>query len=197
VVRPRVHKSAILGTENKGFYELMETFAEERAGGPMMDIAIIERVLEESIKYSKERTAFGQNIAFYQAMQWKLVDMYIALMNCYALIFLMAEVRNQGLDLMAVASAAKAYAGKAATNACLDAIDIFGGYGYMSDYPVEMFMRDAKLIEIGGGTTEIQKMIAAQYLLRSDNPPLCPFDLPPDPFIKAKEEREKRDKAKK
>ncbi|UCD85940.1 MAG: acyl-CoA dehydrogenase family protein [Deltaproteobacteria bacterium] len=190
----KVPKENLLGTENRGFYELMETFAEERAWGVVMDIGIVERILEESLKYARTRTAFGQNIGFFQGVQWRLVDMYVVLMNCYALLFMTSEIRAQGKDLTAVASASKLYAGEAATRAGLDAISIFGGYGYMAEYPVEMFMRDAKLVEIGGGTTEIMKIITANMLLKDENPPLCPFDIPADPFITVREKRKNPDK---
>lgn len=184
----RAHESQILGTENRAFYELLITLREERTGMPGIAIGIIERVLEDSIKYAKTRVQFGQTIGMFQAIQHKLARMYIDLTTLYAYMFLLMALRNSGLDMTPIASAAKVLSGELAVRCCLEAIQIHGGYGYMKDTEIEMFMRDAKLLDIGGGTTEIQlNLIALRYLLLTERPSLNPFSLPPDPYEKIKE----------
>lgn len=164
----KVHKSQILGTPERGFYEVRDTLKEERAGTPGMAIAIIERCLEISLKYASERAQFGQNIIFFQAIQFKLARMFMHLQNCYALLFWLKKLQEEGEEKLAMASAAasKIYSSEAALECALEAVQILGGYGYTQDYPVEMLARDAKLLMIGGGTNEIQHLIVTGDLAR-------------------------------
>lgn len=155
----RVSKSQILGTKDKGFYELLMTLKEERTGITGMAVAIIERCLEDALQYAAKRSQFGQNIIFFQAMQLKLARMFMHLQNCYSLLFWLHDLQQRGIDSMAAAAAAKIYSSEAAVECAMEAVQILGGYGYMREYGVEMMARDAKLLTIGGGTNEIQHLI--------------------------------------
>lgn len=155
----RVHKSQMLGEKNKGFRIIINTLAEERLGISIMCAGIIQRCLEESVKYAKKRQQFGQAIIMFQMIQDKLANMYCALEHTRAMIHRLIWMQENNIDTFAEASCAKIYATEQATKCALDAIQILGGYGYTKDYKVERFLRDAKLFEIGGGTTEIQKII--------------------------------------
>lgn len=157
----RVHKTQMLGEKNKGFRSVLETLAEERFGISAACIGMIQRCLEESLKYSKQRAQFGQNIIMYQFVQGKLANMYVALEHTRGMMHRLIWMEENNIDTFAEASAAKIYATESATKCALDAIQVLGGYGYMKEYKVERFLRDAKLFEIGGGTTEIQKIIIA------------------------------------
>jgi len=176
----KVPVTNIVGREHKAFYELMDTLRIERTTLPSMAIGIIERVLDDSIRYAKQRVQFGQNIIFFEGIQFKLARMYIALQHSYAILFLLTQLYKEGKDITALASAAKVYTSEEAVKACLDAIQIHGGYGYMKEYEIERFMRDAKLLEIGAGTTEIQLLIIARSLMMIDpfyyNPIFTPSD---------------------
>lgn len=157
----RLPKSQLLGTKNKGFKELLLTLEEERFDIIAGCIGIMQRCLEESVNYAKKRVQFGQNIIMYQFVQDKLVNMFVALEHTRAMLHRLIYLEENNLESFAEASAAKIYAAEAATKVALDAIQVMGGYGYMKEYKVERFLRDAKLFEIGGGTTEIQKIIVA------------------------------------
>ncbi|MCL4558227.1 MAG: acyl-CoA dehydrogenase family protein [Deltaproteobacteria bacterium] len=170
----------IVGTEHRAFYELMSTLRIERTTLPSMAIGIMERVLDDSVKYAKQRVQFGQNIIFFEGIQFKIARMYLALQHSYAILFLLAQMYKAGKDITAIASAAKVYTSEEAVRVCLDAIQIHGGYGYMKEYEVERFMRDAKLLEIGAGTTEVQLLIMARSIMMEDqfyfNPMFTPED---------------------
>lgn len=160
----RVSKSQVLGTVDKGFYELLMTLKEERTGITGMAVAIIERCLEDSLQYAAKRAQFGQNIIFFQAIQMKLARMFMHLQNCYSLLFWLHDLQQRGIDSMASPAAAKIYSSEAAVECAMEAVQIMGGYGYMREYGVEMLARDAKLLTIGGGTNEIQHFIIMSEL---------------------------------
>jgi len=195
----RVPVSHRLGEENKGFLDALNNLNHERAGAVALAIGTIERSLEEATKYAKTRVQFGQPIANYQAIQFKLARIYSDLVHCYAMLFLVEEMIEKEMDISAVASAAKLFSTEAATRAGLEAIQIMGGYGYMKEYKVERFMRDAKLMEIGAGTSEIQQMIIARQLLANDAANLNPMDAGADFFAqrarKKMEERKAKEKS--
>lgn len=155
----RVPASCLLGEKNKGFRMVVETLREERSGISASCIGMIQRCLEESVKYAKQRTQFGQNIIMFQFVQEKLANIFTALEHTRAMTHRLLWMEEQGIDTFAEASSAKIYATEMATKCALDAIQVLGGYGYMKEYKVERFLRDAKLFEIGGGTTDIQKII--------------------------------------
>ncbi|GAA6151633.1 acyl-CoA dehydrogenase family protein [Pseudoteredinibacter isoporae] len=143
------------------------TFAQERAGIAAMALGIIERALELSVEYAKERKQFGQAIGEFQLIQLKLANMEVARVNVQNMVFRYIEMSQQGLPMsMAEASSMKLYAAQAAMDVSTQAVQIFGGNGYMREYRVEQLMRDAKILQIYGGTDEMQVLAIAKDLLR-------------------------------
>ena len=145
-----------------------DVFHSERTGVAPMAVGIIQRCLEIATAYSLERVTWGKKIAEYQLVQGKLANMFVHLQNCENLMFKQLEMVKKGRSMNpAEASATKLYTARAATECALDAIQILGGNGYTQEYKVEMLMRDAKLLQIGGGTDEIQIISIARHLLQS------------------------------
>ncbi len=143
-----------------------DVFHVERTGLPMMAVGIIERCLEVAIDYAKQRVTWGKSIAEYQLVQEKLARMFVHLENCRNLMFKALTLAGEGKQMTAAeASAAKLYCARAATEVALEAVQVLGGNGYMQEYRVEMLARDAKLLQIGGGTDEIQILNIARHLL--------------------------------
>ena len=142
-------------------------FHTERTGAAPMAYGIIERCLELSIEYSKERESWGNKIATYQLVQQRLTDMFLGLENVKNLMFKQIWMeKNKKSMTPAEASATKLYCGQTATNCGLSAIQLFGGNGYTQEYKVERLTRDAKLMQIGGGTDDIQIINIARHLLK-------------------------------
>jgi alkylation response protein AidB-like acyl-CoA dehydrogenase len=134
-----------------------------------MAFGIIERCLEESIAYAKQRETWGKPIAEYQLVQAKLARMYVHYQNVRNLLFKHIWMSRKGIRMtMGEASAMKAYCAPAATECAMEAVQILGGNGYMREFRVEQLARDAKLLQIGGGTDEIQQITCARALLRGD-----------------------------
>jgi len=143
-----------------------DVFHSERTGLPAMAVGIIERCLEIALDYAKQRVTWGKKIAEYQLVQDKLARMFVHLENCRNLMFKQLALAIDGKTMTAAeASAAKLYCARAATEVALDAVQVLGGNGYMQEYRVEMFARDAKLLQIGGGTDEIQIINIARHLI--------------------------------
>ncbi|HKI47542.1 MAG TPA: acyl-CoA dehydrogenase family protein [Balneolales bacterium] len=161
-----VPEENLLGELNHGFYDTMKVLDGGRVGIGALGVGIIRGALEESIKYSKERQQFGKPIGKNQAIQWKIVDMKSKYEAARLLVLRAAWLRDQGKPYTEEAALAKLYASEAATQSSLDAIQIHGGYGYTKEYHVERFLRDAKLLEIGEGTSEVQRIIIARDLLK-------------------------------
>jgi alkylation response protein AidB-like acyl-CoA dehydrogenase len=143
-----------------------DVFHSERTGMAPMCVGIIERCLDVALAYAKERVTWGRRIADYQLVQDKLARMYVHLENCRNLMFKQLALTREGRTMTpAQASATKLYCARAATESALDAVQILGGNGYMQEYRVEMLARDAKLLQIGGGTDEIQIINIARHLI--------------------------------
>ena len=143
-----------------------DVFHSERTGIATMCVGIIERCLEVALAYAQERVTWGKPIAEYQLVQDKLARMYMHLQNCRNLMFKQLEMTAAGTTMSAAeASATKLYCARTATECALDAVQVLGGNGYMQEYRVEMLARDAKLLQIGGGTDEIQIINIARHLL--------------------------------
>lgn len=158
--------SAILGEVGSALWQVaFECFDWERTCMIASVIGGMERTLDDSVTYAKEREAFGRSIGRFGAIQEKIADMRIRLEAARLLQRRAAWLKDQGLDHEVEASIAKAYAGEAAVQSALDGVQLHGGWGYIQDFPVERGLRDAKLATIGGGTTEIQKMVIARSLL--------------------------------
>jgi alkylation response protein AidB-like acyl-CoA dehydrogenase len=122
--------------------------------------------LEASLKYAKQRRQFGQPISEFQAIQWKLADMATEIEAARLLTYRAAALKNQKKRSTKESSMAKLYAGEMSVRVANEAIQIHGGYGYVKEYPVEKFYRDAKICTIGEGTSEIQRLVIARQLLR-------------------------------
>jgi alkylation response protein AidB-like acyl-CoA dehydrogenase len=162
----RVSKDRILGQEGEGFQIMFDILDEERVLGAVTSIGIAQACLETAVRYSKERRQFGKPIASFQLMGNMLAEMSTRLEIVRQYTYALCPLVDQGVKLTKEAAIAKYYASVMGTRAALDAIQILGGYGYMREYPVERYMRDAKLVEIGGGTSEIQKLIISRELLK-------------------------------
>jgi acyl-CoA dehydrogenase len=143
-----------------------ETFTAERTGVAAMALGIVERCLELSLDYAKTRVQFGRPIGDFQLVQLKIAKMEVARMNLQNLVFRQIELAGAGRELsLAEASAGKLYAAQAAMEVALEAVQLFGGNGYMAEYQVEQLCRDAKVLQIYGGTDEIQVSQIARSLL--------------------------------
>ena len=162
----RVPKENLLGELNDGFYEVLKVLQGGRVGIGAMAVGIAQGALEESIKYARMRKQFGKPIAEFEAIQWMLADMATEIDAARLLVYRAAQLKDGGMPFVKAASEAKLYAAETAMRATAKAIQIHGGYGYLRDYPVERYFRDAKICEIGEGTSEIQRMVIAKELLR-------------------------------
>ncbi len=174
----RVPVADRLGEENAGVRIMMSGLNVERAVLSAIPVGIQEEALARSVAYARDRVQFGQPIGRFQLVQEKLADMYTELTASRLLLYAALEevVREPGRR--AAAAAALTYASEASTRAALQAVQIHGGYGYMRDLPLERLARDAKLLEIGAGTSEIRRLLVARELLgpgfESDTPPPAP-----------------------
>ncbi len=161
----KVPKSALIGQEDQGFKIAMKTFDRSRPWIAAGAAGVIRRALEESKAYALERKTFGVPIAQHQAIQFMLADMAIAYENTRMLCHKAAWMVDNGQIDSIVSSYAKAYGADAAMEVTTNAVQIFGGYGYTKEYPVEKLMRDTKLLQIYEGTSQIQRMVIARNLL--------------------------------
>ena len=156
----------LLGTEGNGFVNFMKTLDAGRIGLAALSIGLAQGALEESLKYASVRKQFGAAIATFQGVQFQLSDMATEIEAGRHLVYHAAWLAQHGKPFGKEAAMAKLFCSELAMRATIKAIQIHGGYGYTKDYPVERFMRDAKICEIGEGTSEIQRMVIARHLLR-------------------------------
>jgi len=161
----RVPKENLLGGVGEGFKIALAALDSGRLGIAAQAVGIARRAMEESIKYSKERIAFGRPIADFQAIRWMIADMATRIEAARLLTLRGAYLKGKGVRFSKEAAMAKFYASDTAVRVTRDAVQIFGGYGYMKDYVVERLYRDAKITEIYEGTTEVQKMIISSQML--------------------------------
>ncbi|MEP6859708.1 MAG: acyl-CoA dehydrogenase family protein [Deltaproteobacteria bacterium] len=161
----KIPKSALVGSEDGGFKVAMKTFDKSRPWIAAMATGVIRRALEESRAYALERKTFGVPIAQHQAIQFMLAEMAIAYEATRLLTHKAAWMVDKGDLSSIVSSYAKAYGADAAMRCSTDAVQIFGGYGYTKEYPVEKLMRDAKLLQIYEGTSQIQRVVIARNIL--------------------------------
>jgi len=162
----RVHKDQLLGGEGAGFKIAMETLNGGRIGIAAQALGIAQASLEAATKYAKTRKAFGSPISNLQAIQFKLADMATNLEAARILVYEAAWKKDQGVPYSKEAAMGKLMASKVAVNNALEAIQIHGGYGYVREYLVERYLRDAKITEIYEGTSEIQKVVISRALLK-------------------------------
>ncbi len=162
----RVHKSQILGNVGDGFVQAMKVLDGGRISIAALSLGIAKGAYEASVKYAKERQQFGQPIAHFQGISFKLADMATEIEAAELLTFKAADLKNKGRKVTKEGAFAKYYASEVCVRASTEAVQIFGGYGYTKDFPVEKFYRDSKLCTIGEGTSEIQKLVIARELLK-------------------------------
>ena len=163
----RVPKENLLGREGLGFIVAMKTFDHSRPGVAAQALGIAQRALDEAVQYSHERKQFGASISSFQGIQFMLADMAIAVEASRALIYSAARMIDSGAKNVAKISAiCKTFASDTAMKVTTDAVQIFGGYGYMKEYPVEKLMRDAKITQIYEGTNQIQRSVIASALIK-------------------------------
>lgn len=160
----RVPKENLLGDEKKGFSQFLYTLDGGRISIAALSVGIAQAAFEKALQYSKERVQFGKTISKFQAIQFKLADMAMEIELARNLVYKAAWLKDHGKPFAKEAAMAKLYASEAGFRTCNQAVQIHGGYGYMREYDVERHLRDIKLMEIGEGTSEIQRLVIARQL---------------------------------
>ncbi len=160
-----VPKENLIGELNAGYFQVMEILKAGRIGIGAMAVGIAQAAFEAAVRYARERVQFGRPIACHGAIQSMIADMSSEIEAARLLVYRAAYLHDKAQPYGVEASMAKLYASEVATRATNKSLQIHGGYGYLRDYPVERYLRDAKLCEIGEGTSEIQRMIIARELL--------------------------------
>jgi len=162
----KVHESQVLGNVGEGFIQSMKVLDGGRISIAALSLGIAEGAFEASVQYSKERHQFNQPISRFQGISFKLADMATQIEASKLLIFKAVDLKNRGEKVTLAGAQAKYYASEVAVSVSNEAVQIFGGYGFTKDYPVEKFYRDSKLCTIGEGTSEIQKIVIAREVLK-------------------------------
>jgi alkylation response protein AidB-like acyl-CoA dehydrogenase len=162
----RIHESQILGSVGQGFIQAMKVLDGGRISIAALSLGIAKGAMEASIKYAKERQQFGNPIGHFQAIAFKLADMATEFEAAQLLTLQAAAIKDKGQKVTRESAYAKYYASEVAVKISTEAVQIFGGYGYTKDFPVEKFYRDSKLCTIGEGTSEIQKLVIAREVLK-------------------------------
>ena len=162
----RIPAENLIGEKGKGFQQAMQILDGGRISIGALALGIAKGAFEAAVKYAKEREQFGRPIAQFQAISFKLADMATQIEAAELLLFQAAYLKNNKKNLTKESAIAKYYASEVAVRVADDAVQIFGGYGYTKDFPVEKFYRDAKLCTIGEGTSEIQKLVISRELLK-------------------------------
>ncbi len=162
----RVHKDQMMGKEGDGFIQAMKVLDGGRISIAALSVGIAKGAFDASVKYSKEREQFGKPISQFQAIAFKLADMATEIEAAELLTLLAADKKNKGEKMTKEGAFAKYYASEVACRVSNEAVQIFGGYGYTKDFPVEKYYRDCKLCTIGEGTSEIQKLVIAREIMK-------------------------------
>ncbi|HRQ30258.1 MAG TPA: acyl-CoA dehydrogenase family protein [Saprospiraceae bacterium] len=162
----RVHKSQLLGNEGEGFIQAMQVLDGGRISIAAVGLGIAKGAYEASVAYANQREQFGKPISSFQAIAFKLADMATKIETAELLTRKAAWLKDSGQPFTKIAAMAKYKASEISVEISTDAIQIFGGYGYTKDYPVEKFYRDSKLLTIGEGTSEIQKLVISRHLIK-------------------------------
>jgi len=162
----RVHKSQMLGKEGDGFRQAMKILDGGRISIGTLALGIAKGAFEAAVQYSKEREQFGKPISQFQAIAFKLADMATEIEAAEALLYQSAYLKNNKKPMTKESAMAKYYASEVSVRVATEAVQIFGGYGYTKDFPVEKFYRDSKLCTIGEGTSEIQKLVISRDILK-------------------------------
>ena len=162
----RIHESQILGKLGDGFKQAMKILDGGRISIGALSLGIAKGAYEAAVKYSKEREQFGKPISQFQAIAFKIADMSTDIEAAELLLLQAAHLKNSKKKLTKESAMAKYYASEVAVRVATEAVQIFGGYGYTKDFPVEKFYRDSKLCTIGEGTSEIQKLVISREILK-------------------------------
>lgn len=162
----RIHKSQICGEVGKGFQQAMKILDGGRISIGALAMGIAKGAFEAAVKYAKEREQFGQPIGNFQAIAFKLAVMQTEIEAAEALLYQAAYLKNNKMKLTKESAMAKYFASEVSVRCATEAVQIFGGYGYTKDFPVEKFYRDSKLCTIGEGTSEIQKLVISREILK-------------------------------
>jgi alkylation response protein AidB-like acyl-CoA dehydrogenase len=162
----RVPKQNLLGREGEGFKQALAVLDSGRIGIAALSVGLAQGALDASVKYAKERQTFGKPLAEHQAIQFKLADMAVEIQAARLLTYKAAVAKAQGKEITLIAAQAKLFASEVAERVAKEAVQIHGGYGYIKEFPVEKYYRDAKLLTIGEGTSEVQRMVIAKRLLQ-------------------------------
>ncbi len=162
----RLPEENLLGKEGEGFKYFMETLNGGRISIAAMALGIAQGAFDEAVRFIQERKAFGKKISEFQITQFRIADMATWIEAARHLVYSAARLKDAKLPFVKESSMAKLYASEIATKCCEYAIQLHGGYGYCRDYPVERMWRDAKLCEIGEGTSEIQRLVIARELIK-------------------------------
>ncbi|MDU1413869.1 MAG: acyl-CoA dehydrogenase [Clostridium sp.] len=156
----------LLGKEGKGFGIAMKTLDGGRIGIAAQALGIAEGALEEAVEYMKERKQFGKSLSGFQGLQWMVADMDVKIEAARYLVYKAAYNKDHGMPYTVDAARAKLFAAEVAMEVTTKAVQLFGGYGYTKDYPVERMMRDAKITEIYEGTSQVQRMVIASHVMK-------------------------------
>jgi alkylation response protein AidB-like acyl-CoA dehydrogenase len=162
----RVHQDQVLGEVGDGFVQAMKVLDGGRISIAALSLGIAKGAFDAALKYSKDREQFGKPISSFQAISFKLADMATQIEAAELLTFQAADLKNRGQKVTRESAFAKYYASEVCVRVATEAVQIFGGYGYTKDFPVEKFYRDSKLCTIGEGTSEIQKLVIAREILK-------------------------------
>lgn len=157
----------LLGQEGRGLHQTLTTLDSGRVGIGALAVGLAQAAYEEAIKYAQERETFGKPIAQYQAIQWMLADAATEIQAARWMVYWAAWLKEKGSPYTKAAAMAKLFATEVSEKVCRNAIQIHGGYGYSSEYPVERIYRDTRLMTIGEGTSEIQRLVIARSILES------------------------------
>ncbi|HEX9122937.1 MAG TPA: acyl-CoA dehydrogenase family protein [Actinomycetota bacterium] len=160
----RVPRENLLGEQGRGYAQLLEALDDGRIATAAMSVGLARGCLEESVKYAKEREAFGRPIGSFEALQFKMADMKVGVETARLAYLKAAWLKDRGRAYKSEAAVAKLYASEIAVTCAREAVQVHGGYGYIEEFPVARFYRDAKILEIGEGTSEIQRLLIARDL---------------------------------
>jgi alkylation response protein AidB-like acyl-CoA dehydrogenase len=160
----RVPESNLVGQRGNGFKQFLHLLDGGRIGIAAMGVGLAQGALDEALSYAKERKAFGQPISKFQAIQAKIADISAEIEAARLLTYKAAIQKDRGENFTLTAAQAKLKTGRLAVRACEEAVQVHGGYGYIEEYPVCRFYRDAKILTIGEGTDEVQQMVIARQL---------------------------------
>jgi len=163
----KVPKANVLGQPGQGFKIAMKTLDGGRIGIAAQAVGIAQACLEAAVKYSKERKQFGKPICEFQAIQWMLANMAVEVDAARFLTLRAAYTKDKGISYSKEAAMAKLFASETAVKSAINAVQVHGGYGYMKEYDVERYFRDAKITEIYEGTSEVQRLVIAASLLKA------------------------------